>query len=115
VTPVPVIALSMLVRLPSGYDSARRAPREAQSQNGGSKSDGLGMIVQSNTRFWLIATAIFTLSIATFGVISRIVLIVAVRGQSSVVAAGMRSTIRLGSPAARLCAGYAADRIFAPM
>jgi len=70
--------------------------------------------VKSSKPFWLIGIAIFTVSVATFGIISQLVPIATDRGHSSLVAAGILSTVGIGSLFGRLAAGYVMDRIFVP-
>jgi sugar phosphate permease len=114
VTVVPVITLLFLVRLPSDYEQARRMRRDAQRKGDGSDSRSLGSIVRSSRPFWLIVIAVFTVSVATFGIISQLVPIITDRGRSSLVAAGILSSVGVGSLIARLVVGYTMDRIFAP-
>lgn len=70
--------------------------------------------MKSSRPFWLIANAIFTVSVATFGIISQLVPIATDRGHSPLVAAGILSTVGIGSLFGRLAAGYVMDRMFAP-
>lgn len=111
---VPVAALVLLVRLPAGYERERRLQRAERQDGGGGNFISLGAIAKSSKPFWLIGIAIFTVSVATFGVISQIVPIATDRGLSSMVAAGILSTVGMGSLVARLAAGFAMDRVFAP-
>lgn len=114
VTLVPVATLAFLVRLPAGYEQERRTLLAERRGGTGDGSLSLGAIVRSSRHFWLIAIGIFTVSVATFSVISQIVPIATDRGHSSMAAAGILSTVGIGSLIARLAAGFAMDRIFAP-
>ncbi|GAB7545951.1 MFS transporter [Cupriavidus sp. 8B] len=114
VTLVPVVALALLVRLPAGHEQAHKPGRHAKEPSDAGHSVPLGTILNSSRPFWLIAIAIFTVSVATFGAISQLVPIATDRGHSSMAAAGMLSTVGIGSLIARLAAGYVMDRIFAP-
>lgn len=114
VTLIPVVALIFLVRLPAGYEQERRSLLAELRGGTVEGSLSLGAIAKSSTHFWLIAIAIFTVSVATFSVISQIVPIATDRGHSSMVAAGILSAVGIGSLIARLVAGFAMDRVFAP-
>lgn len=109
VTLVPVVALLLLVRLPEGYEQERRSQRSEPES-----AISLKAVMQSSKPFWWIAIGIFTVSVATFGVISQLVPIATDRGFSALAAAGILSTVGVGSLVARLAAGFAMDRIFAP-
>ena len=109
---VPVFALTLLVRLPVGYEEERR---HAKQVNDAADSENLGAILRSSRPFWMIAIAIFTVSVWTFGIISQLIPIATDRGHSSMVAAGMLSTVGMASLIGRLGARYVMDRIFAPL
>lgn len=111
---VPVAALVLLVRLPAGYEQARRLQIAERKSSDAGNTVSLGTIMKSSRHFWLIAIAIFTVSVATFGVISQLVPFATDRGLSPMVAAGILSTVGMGTLAARLAAGFAMDRVFAP-
>lgn len=115
VTLIPLIALALWVRLPAKEGGTARSRGEAK-QSVSAKGDAvpLSEILKSSKPFWLIAIAIFTVSVATFGIISQLVPIATDRGHSAMVAAGILSTVGIGSLTGRLAAGYVMDRVFAP-
>ncbi|QOT81931.1 MFS transporter [Cupriavidus basilensis] len=105
VTLIPIVALALWVRLPTAQRGARNPKGDTVP---------LSAIVKSSRAFWLIAIAIFTVSVATFGIISQLVPIATDRGNSPLVAARILSTVGIGSLFGRLAAGYVMDRVFAP-
>ncbi|MBN3785525.1 MFS transporter [Burkholderia sp. Ac-20353] len=114
VTFVPIVMLLFFVRLPSDYEQERRMRREAKNKWTGGSSRSLGSVVRSSRPFWLIVIGIFNVSVATFGIISQLVPIVTDRGYSSLAAAGILTSVGVGSLISRLAIGFAMDRIFAP-
>ena len=115
VTLVPLVALALWVRLPTSQSAnVQSSRRESGRVDPAEDAVQLSGIVKASKPFWLIAIAIFTVSVATFGIISQLVPIATDRGHSQIVAAGMLSAVGIGSLLARLVAGYVMDRIFAP-
>ncbi|AQV97874.1 MFS transporter [Cupriavidus necator] len=115
VTLIPLVALALWVRLPTARNEGVPEPAGERIRIEPSGDPvPLSRIVRSSKPFWLIAIAIFTVSVATFGIISQLVPIATDRGHSPMVAAGILSTVGIGSLIARLAAGYVMDRIFAP-
>jgi MFS family permease len=106
---VAIFGVSAFVRLPAAYEEERRAMRMER----GNTSDSLRTIMKKNGTFWLIAFAIFVVSVATFGVISQIISLVTDRGLTAMEATTILSTAGIGSLLARLVVGYTLDRIFA--
>lgn len=110
VTVVPLFALTVLVRLPKSFDENRRRERFEASINGVS----LTQIMGSSRHFWLLAAAIFCISVATMGTLSQLIPIVTDRGVSLVLAASVMSVASVSGMCSRLAIGLFLDRFFAP-
>jgi MFS family permease len=109
-TLVPLFALTVLVRLPAGFDENRRRARMISGDN----AVPLSRIMRTSRHFWLLALAIFSISIATFGTLSQLTPMITDRGVSIVLAASIMSAASISSTCSRLGVGLLLDRFFAP-
>lgn len=109
-TLVPLFALIVLVRLPAGFDEKRRGARALAGVN----AEPLSRIMRTSKHFWLLALAIFSISIATMGTLSQLTPMITDRGVSIVLAASIMSAASISSMCSRLGVGFLLDRFFAP-
>lgn len=109
-TTVAVFAILAFVRLPVGHEEARRASKVHPDH----AVESLRSIARESKAFWMIAVAIFTVSVTTLGVITQLVSIATDRGLTPAVATTILSTVGISSLVARVVVGYTLDRIFAP-
>lgn len=110
VTMIPLFALIVLVRLPKSFEENRRRERiEA-----GSKAIPLRVIMRNDKHFWLLATAIFCISFATFGMLSQLTPMITDHGITTSIAASIMSAASISSVCSRLGVGLLLDRFFAP-
>jgi MFS family permease len=109
-TLVPLFALTVLVRLPAGFDENRRRARMIAGDN----AVPLSRIMRTSRHFWLLALAIFSISIATMGTLSQLTPMITDRGVSIVLAASIMSAASISSMCSRLGVGFLLDRFFAP-
>jgi MFS family permease len=70
--------------------------------------------MRTSKHFWLLALAIFCISIATMGTLSQLIPMVTDRGLSLLVAASIMSVASISSTCSRLGIGILLDRFFAP-
>jgi MFS family permease len=109
-TLVPLFALTVLIRLPAGFDENRRRARMIAGDN----AVPLSRIMRTSRNFWLLAIAIFSMSIATYGTLSQLMPMMTDRGVSIAVAASIMSAASISSMCSRLGVGFLLDRFFAP-
>jgi MFS family permease len=109
-TAIPLFALTVLVRLPRSFEENRRRER-LDLRN---EAVPLHRIMRTSKHFWLLALAIFCISIATMGTLSQLIPMVTDRGLSLLVAASIMSVASISSTCSRLGIGILLDRFFAP-
>lgn len=107
---VPVTSLILLIRMPQSYEEQRKSRAITRTKSGPS----LPAIMRTSKHFWLIAAAIFIISVATFGVQSQVIALATDRGIPLATAVGILSLSALSSMGARVVVGYVLDRWHAP-
>ena len=101
---IPVLGLLLLVR-----DPVRARTRETTGSQG-----KLWLAQLRRPTFWLIATPLAGISIATFGALGSMVPLLKDRGLGAATVAAIMSAAGASSWLARPIVGYALDRLFAP-
>lgn len=110
-TVIPAAVYAFVTRMPPEHEEERQAARE----RGAVAGESLWTIARRYRQFWLLCTAIFLVSSATFGLMSQVVPMTTDKGIAQGVAVSILSVLSLSSLAARLLVGYLLDRFYAPV